>query len=70
MKNVLLIHAMLTILFLSATYAGRDHDTRIANATPSPLPAGGRLLQDLGFLTFVLHQVEIVMPTKKPRGRE
>jgi hypothetical protein len=28
------------------------------------------LLQDLGFLSFMLPQVEILMPTKKPRGEE
>ncbi len=37
---------------------------------PTPLPAGNRLLQDLGFLAFTLPQVEILMPTKKPRGQE
>ena len=35
-KNVLLINAMLTILFLSDTYAGSTHDKRIADATPYP----------------------------------
>ena len=69
MKHVLLINAALTILFLSATYAGSIHDKRIADATPYPLPAGSRLRQDLGFLAFTLAQVEIIMPTKKPRGR-
>ena len=28
------------------------------------------MLQDLGFLSFTLPQVEILMPTKKPRGEE
>ena len=37
---------------------------------PIPCPAGSRLLQDLGFLAFTLPQVEILMPTKKPRGQE
>jgi DDE superfamily endonuclease len=45
------------------------HDKRIADATPYPLPAGSRLLQDLGFLAFTLPQVEVIIPTKKPRGR-
>jgi hypothetical protein len=27
------------------------------------------LPQDLGFLAFTLDQVEIIMPTRKPRGR-
>ena len=69
MKNVLLINAALIILFLSDTYAGSIHDKRIADAAPYPLPAGSRLLQDLGFLAFTLPQVEVIMPTKKPRGR-
>jgi DDE superfamily endonuclease/Helix-turn-helix of DDE superfamily endonuclease len=69
-KNVLLVNALLTILFLSDTYGGRVHDLRIAEATPYPLPAGSGLLQDLGFLAFTLPAVEILMPTKKPRGQE
>src|SRR3989441_3717364 len=69
-KNVLLVNALLLILFLSDTYGGRVHDKRIADATPYPLPAKSRLLQDLGFLAFTLPQVEILMPTKKPRGEE
>jgi DDE superfamily endonuclease len=69
-KNVLLVNAPLTILFLSDTYGGRVHDKRIAEATPYPLPAGSQLLQDLGFLAFTLPQVEVVMPAKKPRGQE
>ena len=64
------MNALLTILFLSDTYGGRRHDKRIAEATPSPLPAGSRLLQDLGFLAFTLPHVEILMPRKKPRGEE
>ncbi|HYN24054.1 MAG TPA: transposase family protein, partial [Pyrinomonadaceae bacterium] len=60
----------MTILFLSDTYGGHVHDKRIADATPYPLPAGSGLLQDLGFLAFTLPQVDILMPTKKPRGQE
>jgi hypothetical protein len=66
---VLLINAGLTILFLSETYEWRIHDKRIAEATPYPVPAGSQLLQDLGFLACTLDQVEIIMPTRKPRGR-
>jgi hypothetical protein len=65
-----LVNALLLILFLSDTSGGRRHDKRIADATPYPLPAGSRLLQDLGFLAFTLPQVEILMPTKKPRGED
>ena len=55
---------------LSDTYGGRVHAKPIADMTPYPLPAGSRLLQDLGFLAFTLPNVEIRMPTKKPRGEE
>ena len=70
MKNVLLVNAPLTILFLSDTYGGRTHDKPIADATPYPLPAGSGLFQDLGFLAFTLPEVEMLMPTKKPRRQE
>jgi len=61
---------VLIILFLSDTVGGRIHDKRLAEATPYPLPAGSRLLQDLGFLAFTLPQGEILMPRKKPSGAE
>ena len=68
MKNVLLVNARLTIMFLSDTYEGSVHDKRIADATPYPLPAGSHLLQDLGFLAFTLDGVRSITPFKKPRG--
>jgi hypothetical protein len=66
---VLLSNSALTILLLRETDAGRTHDKRMADATPDPLPAGSRWLQDRGFLAFTLEQVESIMPTRKPRGR-
>jgi DDE superfamily endonuclease len=68
-KNVLLINAARTMLLLSDTYAGRTHDKRLADATPDPWPAGSRVLQARGFLAFTLDRVEIIMPTRKPPGR-
>jgi len=67
-KNVLLVYALLTLLFLSETSAMHVHAKRIAEGTPSPWPEESRLLQDLGFLACTLPQVAILMPTKKPRG--
>jgi DDE superfamily endonuclease len=61
---------MLSILFLSPTYPGSVHDKRMADATPYPLPTGSQLLQDLGFLAFTLPEVDIIMPHKKPRGKD
>jgi hypothetical protein len=62
------VNALLIILFLSDTYEGSAHDKRIADTTKYPLPRGSRLMQDLGFLAFTLDGVDIIMPTKKPRG--
>jgi hypothetical protein len=42
-KNVLLVNAPLTILFLSETAGGRFHEKHFADATPYPLPAGSQL---------------------------
>ena len=69
-KNILLVNAVLTILFLNDTVGGRIRDKRLAEATPYPLPTGSRLLQDLGFVAFTLPRVEILMPTTKPPGAE
>src|SRR5215472_9303857 len=43
--NLLLINATLRIVFLSETAPGSVHDKRLADFTPSPLPAGSHLLQ-------------------------
>jgi hypothetical protein len=67
--NVLLIHAALTLLVLRETDTGSPHEKRSADATPSPVPAGSRLLQALGCLACTLAQVESIRPTRKPRGR-
>jgi hypothetical protein len=58
--------------FLSETAGGRLHDTRFAEGTPSPspLPAGSRLLQDLGFLAFTLPQARSSCRPSKPHGQE
>ena len=70
LKNLLLINATLRIVFLSETAPGSVHDKRLADTTPYPLPAGSQLLQDVGFQGFTLEGVEILQPTKKPRGHE
>jgi hypothetical protein len=68
-KNVLLVNAVL-ILFLSDTYEGSVHDKPIADATPYPLPDGSELIDDLGFVGYVLPGVRHTRPIKKPKGKE
>ena len=69
-KNMLLINRTLRLLFLRATSPGSVHDKRLADTTPSPLPTGSHLLQDVGFPAFPREGVAIIQPTKKPRGKE
>lgn len=55
------------IWFLSATYAGRVHDKRIADEAGYHLPEGSVLAQESGFQGFTLPGVTILQPKKKPR---
>jgi len=58
------------MLFLRETHPGHVHDQRLADTTPYPLPAGSQRLQDLGFQALTRDGVDIIQPTKKPRGQE
>ena len=69
MTHVRLSHAALTSLLLRDTPAGRVHDQRLAEPPPSPVPAGSRVRQALGWLAFMRDQVEGILPPQKPRGR-
>jgi hypothetical protein len=42
----------------------------MADPPPSPVPAGSRLFQALGFLALTLPHGELLRPTKQPRGQE
>ena len=70
LQHLLLINATWRIVFLSETAPGSVHDTRMADTTPYPLPAGSQWLHDLGLQGCTLDGVEILQPTKKPRGHE
>src|SRR5207245_4530894 len=65
-QNVVIIAATEAIRFLSATYAGRVHDKRIADESKYQLPEGSVLGQDSGVQGFVVPGVSILQPKKKP----
>jgi hypothetical protein len=56
--------------FLSATYEGKANDKIPAELEGYRLPPGSYLYQDMGFQGFVLADVTIIQPQKKPRGGE
>ena len=56
--------------FLRETRGGGVHDKRIAEGTPSPFPAGEPVVAGSGLSGGTLLQVEILKPTKTPRGQE
>ena len=70
LNNLLLVTRALRLLFLRETCPGRVHDKRIAATAPYPLPAGSQRLQEVGFQACTLDGVDILQPTKKPRGQE
>jgi hypothetical protein len=70
LKHLLLVNRALRLLFLSETCPGSVHDKRIADTAPYPRPAGSQLRQDVGFQAVTLDGVDLLQPTKKPRGQE
>src|ERR1700675_2472839 len=54
---------------LSATYAGRVHDTRICDDEKHTFPPCG-LFQETGFQGYQPDHVETYQPKKKPQGKE
>jgi DDE superfamily endonuclease len=55
---------------LSPTYEGKASEKRIAELSGYTLPAGSCLYQDKGFQGFLLPEVTIFQPKKKPRSGE
>jgi DDE superfamily endonuclease len=58
------------ICFLSATDEGKANDKILAELAGYRVPPGSYLYQEMGFQGFVLADVTIIQPTKKPRGGE
>jgi hypothetical protein len=56
------------VLLLSDTYEGSVADKAIADATPYGLPPNSELIDDLGFLGFLLPGVHHTRPFRKPKG--
>ena len=66
----MLANAICKVIFLTPTVEGKKHDKKIADESGYKLPEGSKLLQDTGFQGFSVSNVEILQPTKKPRGKE
>jgi len=58
------------ILWLSKTYDGHVHDKKIMDKQPLSLPVGITLWQDSGFLGYYPENATIMMPAKKPKGKD
>lgn len=69
-KNNILANSNCEIIFLTPTVEGKKHDKKIADESEYSLPEGSILLQDTGFQGFSVANVEILQPTKKPRGKD
>lgn len=70
MKNNILSLPDRRIIWLSKTYVGSVHDKKICDYQPLHLALGINLWQDTGFQGHNPENVNVMMPTKKPKGRE
>jgi len=57
-------------VFLSQTYNGSVHDKKICDEQPLKIPIGTNLWQDTGFVGHNPKGVNVLMPMKKPKGKE
>jgi len=71
-KNNVITDDKGSILFISDTYEGKTHDKKISDELELELPKGTKLCQDTGFQGYKPkgEDIEIIMPTKKPRKQE
>lgn len=70
LKNLLVINETCHICFLSLTCEGKASDKTIAEEAGYTLPSGSCLYQDKGFQGFLLPEVQVIQPKKKPCGKE
>ena len=68
-KNAVIVSASCLVLFVSQTFDGRIHDKTIADAGYT-VPPGFTLYQDTGYQGYRPEGVKIVLPEKKPKGKE
>ena len=70
-KNLLVTEKNTYVRFVSASYEGSVHDKRILDENAlSGLPEGSTVAQDLGFLGHNPENLTVLMPEKKPKGKE
>lgn len=69
-KNVVLANSSKKILYLSQTYEGSVHDKKIADEAEIEFEKTVKLLQDSGFQGFCPQKAIVIMPEKKPKGKE
>ena len=72
MKHNLISDKNKTILYLSKAYNGTTHDKKLADEENLVFPEGFEieLLQDTGYQGYTPKNITIIMPTKKPKGKE
>ena len=70
LKNNLICSLDKRILWLSQTYYGSVHDKKICDEQPLKLPSGIFIWQDTGFLGHNPENATVLMPQKKPKGKE
>lgn len=58
------------VFFLSKTYSGKVHDSKIAHTEDCTYPEGIRLYKDTGYVGYIPKSVIEMAPFKKPRKKQ
>jgi hypothetical protein len=69
-KNTLICQENQKIVFLGMTQEGSIHDLTMLREDEISLPKNSVLFQDLGYLGHKPEDVFVIMPEKKPKGKE
>lgn len=57
------------VKYMSGTYEGKKHDKKICDEEELVFPKGINMFQDNGFQGYNPEGVNVIQPTKKPRGK-
>ncbi len=71
LKNLVITDLTQEVLYLGETVEGRVHDKKMYDQAELTFPAQDHcLLADLGFLGIEAENTAVILPEKKPRGKE
>lgn len=69
-KHIVITNKKREVIFLSGVSPGRNHDKHLLDDEEIPYPKGATGIADLGFVGYAHPNLRLVLPNKKPIGKE